>query len=75
MNGFDFRFDQNAMIINYIGEVILKGGAPSNMVHFVRDIDCGKVRGSNARRHNPHRLIFAVLPLGMVVLRNVGIIR
>ena len=60
---FDFPSDQNAMNINYIGDMALEDNCFDSIVQFSFGIaDCGEMRGAGSVRCNSFRPTFTVTP-------------
>ena len=63
MKSFNFPSDQNAMKINYIGDVTLENSCFDCIVQLSFGIaDCVKMRGAGSGRYNSFRPIFTVAP-------------
>ena len=64
MKSFNFPSDQNAMNINYIGDVTLENSYFDSIVQFSFEIaDCRKMRGAGSGRYNSFSPILTVAPL------------
>ena len=61
---FNFPSNQNAMNIDYIGDVTLENSCFDNIASFSFGIaDCGKLRGAGSGRYKSFRPIYTVAPL------------